>query len=86
MKLNIQFNIKNLLNNSIVVYLVFFAAFVNLMDLYCSKNYITIIFFIIVALIVNSLSKNMTIILGSSIIVTYVTGLFINFNSIPSLE
>ena len=81
-----KFRVNNLFNNSVILYLIFFTAFVNLMDLYCSKNYIKIIFFIIIALIVNYLSKNMTIILGTSLVVTYITGKFIDFNAVPSIE
>lgn len=65
-----KFNVKSLLKDKIVLYVVLFFAITNFFGYILLKNYDAVMFMVLVGLITSYFSKNMIVILLSSIILT----------------
>ena len=62
-----KFNMKSLLKNKYVLYIVFFFAITNFFGYVLLKNYDAVIFMVLVGLVTSYFSKNMIVILVTSI-------------------
>ena len=60
-----------LLKNKMVLYLVLFLSLVSLFNFLTSRNYRSLLIFLVVALLVNCFNKNMTLVLGCALVLTH---------------
>lgn len=61
---------NNLLKNKYVLYIVFFFAFANVLGYLSSGDFVGLVLFCVVALLISSVNKNMIVILGGSLLLT----------------
>ena len=66
-----KFNLKNFLENKIVLYVIFFISLATVFGYIVLNNYAAVLFFILLAFLTNFFSKNMIVILGSAILGTH---------------
>jgi len=66
-----KFNLKNLLTNKIVLYVMFFLALTTVFGYFMANNCSAVLFFILLALLTNYFNKNMIVILGCAIVGTH---------------
>lgn len=64
-------SLGGLLKNRMVLYVVMFLALVSLFNYLNSRNYKSVLIFLVVALLVNCFNKNMTLVLGSALVLTH---------------
>ena len=81
MKLNLKSLMKNLLENKMVLYVMFFLALTTVFGYFMSNNCSAVLFFILLALLTNYFSKNMIVILGSAIVGTHLLAVLNMFGS-----
>jgi len=81
MKLNLKSLMKNLLENKMVLYVMFFLALTTIFGYFMSNNCSAVLFFILLALLTNYFSKNMIVILGSAIVGTHLLAVLNMFGS-----
>tara|TARA_A100001015_G_scaffold258155_1_gene301228 strand:- start:1388 stop:1624 length:237 start_codon:yes stop_codon:yes gene_type:complete len=72
-----KLNLKTLLENKIVLYVMFFLALATVFGYFMNNNCSAVLFFILLALLTNYFSKNMIIILGCAIIGTHLLAISI---------
>ena len=65
-----KFNLKNLLQNNTVLYIVLFLSVTSMFSYLMSQNYAPVLFFITIAFLTNYFSKNMIIVLGIAVLTT----------------
>lgn len=65
-----KFNLKNLLQNKTVLYIVLFLSVTSMFSYLMSQNYAPVLFFITIAFLTNYFSKNMIIVLGIAVLTT----------------
>ena len=66
-----KFNLNSLLENKIVLYVIFFLSLATVFGYIVLNNYPAVLFFILLAFLTNYFSKNMILILGSAILGTH---------------
>ena len=64
-------SLGGLLKNRMVLYAVLIIALVSLLNYLNSRNYRSLLIFLVVALLVNCFNKNMTLVLGSALVLTH---------------
>lgn len=73
---------KNLLENKIVLYIVFFLSLSTIFGYMVLNNYAAVLFFILMAFLTNYFSKNMIVILGCAILGTHLLAMLDVFNNV----
>lgn len=88
MELNKLLKLDKLFKNKMVLFITFFVSLVILFKYLLNQNYSAILFFIVIVFLTKHLSNNMIIILGTSIITTYLLHLFKVFtiNNVENLD
>jgi hypothetical protein len=66
-----KMGLGGLLRNRMVLYVVLFLALVSLLNYLNARNYRSLLIFLVVALLVNCFNKNMTLVLGSALVLTH---------------
>ena len=72
MKLNFQKDLKKVLKSKMLMYVIMLIAVMNVYNLYMSEKYQTIALFLVTVLVMLFVNKNLSIVILSSIIITYV--------------
>ena len=73
---------KKLLENKIVLYIVFFLSLSTIFGYMVLNNYAAVLFFILMAFLTNYFSKNMIVILGCAILGTHLLAMLDVFNNV----
>lgn len=85
-------NVKKILENRFVLYLVFFLALITVFGYITTNNYSSVLLFILIAVLTKYFSNNMIIILGAAVIGSHFVSLlngnniFTNINISPNLN
>ena len=78
MKNKMKLNLNNIVNNKYVLYLVAFVALVDIIGYLMRQEFSAVLFFYLVGMITYFYTKNMTIVLGSALVVTTLAHLIKN--------
>ena len=78
MKNKMKFNLNNIVNNKYVLYLVALVALVDIIGYLMRQEFSAVLFFYLVGMITYFYTKNMTIVLGSALVVTTLAHLIKN--------
>ena len=81
-----KFTVKDILSNQIVLFFVAFLCLTSIFGYLVLQEYAAILFFLLVAFLTRYFNKNLTVILGISLIATNLLGAITNMFAIPKVR